>query len=347
MKNIASALCAIATAIIITGACAHAQSLNMDAGFTQKSLLNTADLATGFTFDSSGNLYDIASPASNPGDTVIDELTAASSFGSSTALVDYGTYTFGSFLTLQGSTLYYGDSANSGNINKTALPVATPPVAPTVIVTMTDNYDMTFSGTSTYVSANLSGLNAAANGVYKLNLSTGVYKQVLTTSDYSGPIAFLSNGNMLYGASGAASLTGIYEFTAAQVSNAITTNTPLQISSGTLFASNAGNTDFAISGNELFQAFSPYGGTSSLTEYNLTTGAATQIATISSQGDYFTGLALDNGNLTAAETDGGTFTDFIEVTAVIPEPGTWWLAAAGILLVEIVGNRRRAKKSKT
>jgi hypothetical protein len=207
---------------------------------------------------------------------------------------------------------------------------------------------MAFFGSTTLVSADIDGGQAFLpyNDVYSLSLTSGSYQNILSTADNSGPIAFTSSGDLLYGTSGAAGLYGIYEFTPSQINTAISSGTALTLSQGNLIISNSGNSDFVVVGNDLFDAFNPApqtGEVSTLTEYNLLTGAATDMASVDNNAEYFCGMSYLNGEITVAETDGLSFTDFIQVAPAVPEPRTTWLAALGLL--PIVFLRRRARRS--
>jgi len=336
----------VALLVMLAAARAFAQNVILDSGFTEQTLFNVQDSVTGFDLDSSGNIYYMQGPGlSIPADTQITESTASSGYTSATTLVDYNTPVYGDFLTLHNSTLFYGEST-AGNVSYTGLPVASPPATPTFLANMPGNYDLEFSGTTAttaapattaFVSANLT---FADNSVYALNINTGAYVQVLDTGgDYSGPIAFTSAGDLLYGESGGTPAGGgIYLFTAAQVNTAITSGTSLQISNGTEIINNVGNSDFAVVGNDLFQAFNQYGGTASLTLYNLSTMTSTPIGTVDNSGDFFAGIRDLDGNLVVADTDNFSTTNFIEIEPV-PEPGSAWLGLAGLVIVMAFGRK--------
>jgi hypothetical protein len=99
-------------------------------------------------------------------------------------------------------------------------------------------------------------------------------------------------------------------------------------------------------GNQLYQAFNSLSGLATITDYNLTTLTSTVIGTVGSQGYYFSGMSAYNGNLTVAETDGYSNTDFIQVTASVPEPGVTSLGIAGCLLI-VVAMRRKMGASRS
>jgi hypothetical protein len=342
-------------ALLLGLSCAGAfgQALDLQNGFQQQSLLNVPTSTGGFDFDSSGNIDYIGGASYNSSDTQLIQASEASGYTTLTPLADYGSEanpvsTYGSFVTVHGSTVYYGDSVGGGNINSSSDSITTPTPSPTVIANMPLNYDMAFSGNTAFVSANITG---TGNVVDVLNLSTGVYKTVLQTSDNSGPIAFSASGQLIYGGSGYISpayggVNNIYLFSAASVQNAINTGTPLQLANAQTVISNSGSSDFALVGNQLYQAFNSLSGLATITDYNLTTLTSTVIGTVGSQGYYFSGMSAYNGNLTVAETDGYSNTDFIQVTASVPEPGVTSLGIAGCLLI-VVAMRRKMGASRS
>jgi hypothetical protein len=343
-------------ALLITTSGAHAfgQALNLDSGYTQQSLLNVSTPTEGFDFDSSGNIYYIGGASYSAADTQVVQATAASGYTTLNPIVDYGSpenpvSTFGAFVTVHNSTVYYGDSVNGGNVNAASTTVTTPTPTPNAIANVPDNYDLVFSGTTAYVSANITG---ASNEVDVLNLSTGVYKTVLQTNgDNSGPIAFTPSGGLIYGGSGynatyGSGVNNIYIFSAASLLNAVNTGIPLDLADAQTVIDNNGNSAFTVIGDQLYQAFSPFNGDSTITDYNLNTLTSTVIATVDNQGYYFSGMSAYNGNLTVAETDGYTSTDFIQInTAAVPEPGVASLGIAGCLLAGLAVRRRRTERA--
>jgi len=339
MKKILAAF-----AVALSTACAFAQdqALDLQPGYAQQQILTVPYSVSNFDYDASGNLCFSGGDSSDYyQQNEIIEATAASDFATLTPVVEFSSPTYGSFVTVQSGTVYYGDSSN---VYATSLS-ATPPSSPTVLTaSLPSNYDMEFSGTTGFVSANSNGYS---NQVFAIDPGTGDATPVMDTGgDYSGPIALTSAGGLIYGATGAADIYGIYSFTAAQVQQAITSGTELELTQGTLLASNSGNSAFAIGpDNELIQAYSPYTGPeASITEYNLVTGSSTLIGTVDSTDYSIVGVRDQNGAITVAETDGGSFTDFITVSQV-PEPSAPLAITLGLggLLPAAAAIRRRAR----
>lgn len=342
MKNILVTL-----AVALAPACLFAQALPFtpDAGFQTDSLFSLNIPVGGFDYNSSGDIYYIG--GAQHADTEVVEATKASGYSAFTPIVDYGTFTYGSFVAVDGSKVYYGDSVEGtngpGNINVSGTTVITPTPGPTPLANMPGNYDLVFSGTNAFVSANIGGAVSfdPDNEVDYLNTSTGKYQDILNTNDYSGPVTVTSSGELIYGESGYSTPAGgIYIFSKASVQNAITTGTALTLADAVKVIPNSGNGAFALGpGNELFSASA-----STVTMYDLTTGDATTMGSVANdEVDYIAAIGYDDGVLTVAETDGYTttpaFSDFFEITA-IPEPGAVPLAMAGLVVTFALRRKR-------
>jgi len=344
----ASLACA---AIALAPACALAQALTVDHGFEQHTILSLPVGTGGFDFDSAGNILYIGSSEINSADTQVVQATKASHYNTLNLIADYGSSTnpvstYGAFVTVDGNKVYYGDSVagprGDGDIEVNYDRIINPTPAPIPVVNMPDDFDLVFSGTAAFVSADIRGAAsfAADNSVYSLNLSTHKYKDILDTGDYSGPIEITASGELIYGESGYGSGGGIYIFSAASVDKAISTGTPMTLSDAAKVIADKGNGAFALGpDNELFSAFTPDKATDSVTEYNLLTGDATPICSLANEGDYFSGMQYFDGELTLAETDDSSFTDFIDVAA-IPEPAATPLAISALILIAALGRNR-------
>jgi hypothetical protein len=353
MKKILAAL----AVFLAAGAFAHGQLLTPQPGYTTQTLFSVPYSAgSGFGFDSSGNIFFMGADAEAQGaseqDQVIEE-TASSGYTSSQVLVQYASPTFGSFVTVQSGTVYYGDGiyGGPGNVNATSVSPVNPPVAPNPIASMPGNYDLDFSGTTAYVSANILG---GDNEVYALNVTTGQYSAILDTgSDYSGPLAFTSSGDLVYGGAGAVYDSGTYEggipniyvFSAASVQESSTSGIPLQISDAELVIDDSGNAGFAMGpNNELYQVYAPINGAATVSGIDLETGSSTLIATLgNTDAYYFDGINYYDGSITVATTDGGSFTDFIQITPV-PEPGVASLGIGSLAIAAILCRRRSRRR---
>jgi len=308
----------------------------------------------GFDFDASGNLFYFTGP--NDGEFQEDQIveaTAASGFAIQEPIANFSAPTYGAFLTVNGSNVYYGDGSYVYDSSTT---VTNPTPAPNVLAAIQRNYDLAFSGSTAFLSANVSGTD---NEVYAFNIATGAYKEILNTQgDYSGPIAFDSAGDLIYGATGAAIIgsgtvddPNIYIFSKASVDAAETPNgSPLRLTNPTsMITGTNGNSDFAVVGNTLYDEFTPFGASyATLTSYNLSARVPTgvQIAEVTNPGYTFGGIGDFDGQLTVAVTDANTFTDFIDVTPV-PEPGATSLGIAGLVIVAAATLRRRRATRET
>jgi hypothetical protein len=352
---------------VLSAACAHAQqpaasefiTLTNPSQDSAATIANIGDISgngngvglgygsVDFSFDSSGNLFYFAGENEDYyADDQVDEITAASGYSTFEQVSNFGGDTYGAFITISGTTAYYGDG---NNIYASSTTKINPVQTPNAIAAMSGNYDLAFSGTTPFVSANLTGTD---NGVYTLNPGNGSYQRVLNTDgDYSGPIAFDAAGDLIYGMSGAAVINGgtdvnLYVFNAASVNAAITSGTALNLANATsIITGSGGNSNFAIIGNELYDAFDPFGTRySTLTGYNLSLANPTgvSLATVTNDSYNIAGLAAYNGQLTLAVSDAGTFTDFIQIKPV-PEPGVEALGIIGAGLGALVAWRRKRR----
>jgi len=355
--------------VVLSLTCAHAQQPNPSEfiNITNPSQYQTTGLAnigdiTGngngvglgygtvdFDYDSSGNLFYFAGDNQDYyEDDQIDEITAASGYTTFEPVASFSAPTYGAFLTIAGTTAYYGDGSYIYASSTTAI---SPTQTPNTISAMNGNYDLAFSGTTPFVSANVTG---TSNYVYTLNPGTGSYQEILNTDgDYSGPIAFDSAGDLIYGTSGAAVIDGgtdvnIYVFSKASVNGAIASGTALTLANAsTIITGSGGNSNFAVIGNELYDAFDPFGVRySTLMSYNLSSPdpSGVSIARVTNPSYNFGGIAASNGQLTVAVTDAGTFTDFIKVTPV-PEPGAASLGVTGGFIAALVNWLRRKTRA--
>ncbi len=329
-------------AVIVWPVLGFAQGITVTSGSAMQVLSEpsgsfTADV---FDLDSAGDIVYMGEAPGNAADTEVIKATAASDYNTLTPIVDYGTSTTPAFVRVSGTAVYYGDSVSNGYVNGSNLTVNGSVPAPHQIAMMQYNYDMAITGTTAVVSANISTTN---NEVYTLDLSTGVYKPLLNTGgDYSGPVAFDSAGDLIYGATGF-SIKGIYIFSKAKWQNAIDTDSTLTLSDTTGFINDTGNSGFAIgANNELYDAFAPATGDSLLYEYNLSNLSApgTLIGTAAT-GDSFSSIQFYNGHLYVGESDYSSFTDIYEI---VPEPGVTWLGMAGLGAAGYAGRRRLRRR---
>jgi len=327
----------LALLVILTPARGFAQALTLDdaGAYTARTLFSTSNGTGGFAFDSAGDIFYLGGP--NGGFYSESELLEAdaANYNSSSPITRFASPISGDFVTVHDNTIYYGQyvSSNSG-------PITAVNSKGSHSINVPGNYDLAFSGTTAFVSADVTGTN---NEVYTLNTVTGAYKPLFSTGgDYSGPITFDAKGDLIYGASGAAIGGDIYVFSHAMVQQTI-------MDSGTLQRANAemvitgpiGNSSLVVIGNELYDAYANGFDPGTLTAYNLTNGAATLIATQENPGYSFSAIGDFDGSLFVDETDGSTLSEFIDITP-IPEPGAAWLGVAGLGLI-LLFRRRRAR----
>jgi autotransporter-associated beta strand protein len=92
------------------------------------------------------------------------------------------------------------------------------------------NFDMEFYGTTAYMSANNSGLGAGDNKLWALDTATGQPRAFAYVGGYSAGLAADSHGNVYYANYDFnPGNQFLYRFSAAQVSNALASNTLLQL----------------------------------------------------------------------------------------------------------------------
>jgi len=122
---------------------------------------------------------------------------------------------------------------------------------------------------------------------------------------------------------------------------------PLQlVSSGSdLLIQNTGNSGFAISGNNLFDAFSGLNGQTTLDLYNLANPSAAPTVIGTDTGYFIAGIQVFDGNLFIDETDGDSVTNMIELSPV-PEPAAPWLLIAGAAVAAVFYRKGRHRHAR-
>lgn len=331
MKKFASApLLALFAVLASAHAFAQGFVLTDTTGFSEKTVFSTDNGIGGFDFDTAGDIIYLGGTGGGASDQgqLLD--APAGNYQNSSSIINFASAISGDFVKVQGSTIYYGyyASDSSGPVN-----AVTTTGSAIQSYNYPGNYDMAFSGTTGFISANTSGSN---NQVF--DLSTG--KSVLNTNgDYSGPVAFDASGDLIYGGSGVAgAASGIYIYSVAAVLNAETTGTAIKLGSPTI--NDPGNSAFAVAGNDLFVAFNNYmTSTTTLDLYNLANPSAPYITIGTDTGNYLAAIREFNGSLFIDDTDGESTSTIFQLTPV-PEPGSAWLALAGLILL-IIFHRRR------
>ena len=148
-----------------------------------------------------------------------------------TVLYDYGSSVWGSFVKLQGETLYFGEST-TGSIKS----IPSTGGSATDLFTLAYNYDCAFNSQSRmFLSANPS----SSNQIYAWWSGLTSPRLVADVGNYSGPLTFDNNDNLYYGRSTAfpAGPEDIVYFTATQIEDTINTGIPLTSSDWTVYRS--------------------------------------------------------------------------------------------------------------
>lgn len=310
----------IASLVLVSAAAA--QSLTSGLPTTELFRTNPGESITGVEVDGSSLYYLLQR---NGASTQLLRRSALDSYSTPTVLFDYGTSAYGSFVKEFGGKLYFAES--SANTLRT-FDLGTN--ADATLATVGAAYDIDFSAGFGWLSANP---GYAGNQILKLDLTTGVTTGVLTSNDYSGPIAF-GGTSLYYGTTAYATTTGTYRYSAAELGTG-----GLSLDAGHLWESNAGSAYFEmLEGQSGFLARTDF---SQVTLQDLITpGTAVSIAT---SPDFIGNLASDSAGLIVSVTDynGAPATDDRSaVFRVVPEPGTASLLA---LALGLLGFRRREK----
>jgi PEP-CTERM motif len=298
-----------------------AQSITPKPGYTTSELFRTnpGETIAGLDADSS-HLYYLLQRAS--GTTLLVRRDVADGYATPTTLFDLSAPVFGSFVRFNSGKVFFGES--SGGVIRTFDP-GTSLVAP--LATVDGNYDIAFGGGFGWLSANP---GFAGNKIMRLDLTTGAATTVLTSSDFSGPVAFDAGGSLYYGATAFGAGGDIFRYPMADLASG-----GLVLDGAHKWTDNAGNAFFDSDGSMLLQT-----DFSALSSYSFGSASATVMAATANS---FGSIAMENGTAFATVTDygGAPFSDDRSaVFAVVPEPATTLLAGLGITLVAL--RRRRA-----
>lgn len=295
-------------------------------------------LIESFDFDNGGDLYylrtDFDFGAATPRSTQLLRRTRASGYSDPVSVFDFGARRFGSFVTVSGNRVYFGESSE-GTIRSVGLDGN----APELHAIVPFNFDLAFSpGGEAFVSANTGGFGQG-NEILHIDLSTGATQVVVTnTNDFSGPVAFDTMGNLFYGGAGSPFAvnppTDIFRFSGAEISVALATMTPLDLSAAAPFASTPGNSHFAFAEGIGLFTHPPDGVAGGISLIDPVTGASVPVP-----GAPAPVLGSISHNGTALY---GISTDFSASTSsfvLIPEPSRSALATFAFLTVLL--RRRR------
>jgi hypothetical protein len=341
-------LCVAVSAFFAVQGILCAQFLTPDPGFNSQLLFqdSSGDNISAIGTDSFGNIFYLETGVySGTLQTELFERTAASHYAAPAApLYSFGTPDYGNYAKVNGSTVYFGESTNY-----TVNSIGVNGTGETNIATINYNYDIAFSGSQVFIDyANSSFSN---NTIALLNTANGSLSPVVVTGGASGPLAFLSNGNLIYGGSAFGEPGAIYEFTKAQIDGVLngTVNggQPLTLSQGTELFNNGGNQYLAALNNtDLYQVFSNYATSVNLINYyNLTLGTSETVGSIDGidDGDIFSGLApLGGGVAVAVSADFGAGPSAVFLVTPTPEPSAMALLAGACLWFAGGRFRRRA-----
>ena len=301
----------------------HAQSLTPTAGHSATQLFQTGAGLTigGLEADDSGNVYYLVGSFSSS--TKLMRRSAGDSYATETTLFDYGSSVYGSFVRLNAGKLYFGENS-AGTIRTFDLSNS----IVSLLATVGGNYDLDFGGGYGWLSANAGyATYALQNEVRKLNLSSGATTTVLTSADYSGPVALDASGTLYYGATQYGAGGNIFKYTAADL-----TAGGLGLDVGHKYIENPANAYFSYGSDGALYSTD----FANIIRYTLGASPAGQTWATSLQS--IGNLAEESGTLYATVTNYGT--NRSAVFAVVPEPGTTLFVVAGIAGMALRRRRR-------
>lgn len=301
-----------------------AQSLTASPGKTVQQLFQTAPGYTvgGLDFDASKNAYYLLQ--SETDSTKLVRRNAADNYATPTTLFDMGATLYGSFVRISGQTVYFGESS-AWSIRTFDVVTSTTSFLATVV----GNYDLAVGGGFGWVSANA---GAAAfspqNEVRRLNLATGATTTILTSSDFSGPVAMDEAGALFYGANQYGAGGDIFKYSAAEIAAG-----GLTLDAGHKFRENVNNASLAYSELGPYLFTTDYSGI-----FRENAGAVTGVETWATS-PHAIGFLSDVDEFVFAGVTNYS-TNRSAVYSVVPEP-----AAAGLLAMAfgLLSFRRRSK----
>ncbi len=306
------------------------------AGYTSSVYYTHSGAIQNFDFDAAGNLYLFKD----------NRYITKYSGGGETTLYDYGSSTYGSFLTVKGGTVYFGESSGG-----TVKSIPTTGGSPSDLFTLTGNYDMVFNNSGqAFLSANPGGMSGE-NKIYYWNGTTT--DLIGDMGGYSGPLAFDRNDSFFYGFPNYGAGEVVY-FTSAQIAAAIADNDPgiaelgsgdwssyvsgLDACSGFVFDDDTGTQDlFSSSWQETVSRV--YGLNSS--DAFGTGDSPSFMRFVAGPGDFEPYAGEGGGSLYILTTDWTAGNSIIYKVHSIPEPTTALLLATGLMGMFAISIRKK------
>ncbi|HEX5176642.1 MAG TPA: hypothetical protein VFV83_06420 [Chthoniobacteraceae bacterium] len=279
---------------------------------------------TGMGASSNGDLFYLESDAAFPPAlvTTLSKRIASDNYATPTPLFAFSTPAFGAFVVFHEGTVYFGESS-AGTIHA----IAADGSGHRLLGTVPGVYDLSFSGGDPYVSSNpeTDFSKPPRNEISRFDLTTGALDSILDTGgDFSGPLEFDADGNLLYGATAVGTIRDLHSFTPSEVATAF--------GPGTLSLSPPSHRLIA-NGKNVYLAFG--GGASlwkedfnTLTLHDLVTRGSRAIATTT---DTFGQLDAPAGNLLVTVTSFAAGRSAVFAVEPIPEPSIACLLLLGAL----------------
>jgi hypothetical protein len=344
----------ILAASFFAAATLHAQSFTAAPGYssTQAFRLEEGISISALGASAAGDLYYLASGRfdGNAEGTQLFRASPVDNFSNPVSLFSYRTgnneplKVFGSFVRVDGGTVYFGESS-TGEIRSIPLSGG----ISGVVRIVPNHYDAAVTAGNIFLSA--ADQSFSNNQIYRVTPGATPLDRTVNTGGASGPLAVDSAGNLIYGASTFLGGTGgLYRFTAAQVAavsdaNPAAGDSFLSLADGTrLFGSGpaafSGGSQYLAYRDDahLFQADSPFGAAATIQRFDLTQTSRESVGQ-SGMGQFFGGLALTGSTLYAAVStvDGNS-----AVFMIIPEPTVAGLLTCSLLTLGGFSRRRRA-----